>query len=230
MSFKDLTPEQRKMAAEKSAATRRAKREAKKIENLAVVSREWGEPEANEVLEEHFPEPELDINDPFDIFVRGLAASTKETLGLDELRAIYNANAAKAEAEKKAVAKKVAAEDALQVARMAAGLIPQSTQAEMETRRRNSELVRWTCELPPSGDQGEIPDEGVRIDGKLFRHGSVHTLSRAQYDSYREIIYRASEHELTFKGQNSRQRKWMLGRALGSVDQHIPLNDDGSLV
>lgn len=246
MSFKHLTPEQRKAAAEKSAATRRAKKAKREIENLAVVSREWDEPEIDEAAEEYFPEPELiygetpeaetdvvepqvDKNDPFELFLVSLDAATKEILNIDELREIYAAQVAKAFAEKKAAKKKAASEVALTAARIEAGLIPTAAREAMETARRNAELVRFTVELPPSGDQGQVPDIGLRIDQKVYLHGHTYTVTRAEYDSMRDNLYRAGEHELTFKGQNTRQRKWMLGRALGAVNRHISLNDDGSL-
>jgi len=235
MSFKDLTPEQRQAMAEKSAATRRAKKEQRlaEIHNADPYYEEPNPPPEivyGEIAEPELPaEPEVDESDPFSLFLFSLDAETKELLSIDELREIYAAQVAKAFAEKKAAKKKSASEQAMHAARMEAGLVPMATREAMETARRNAELVRFTVELPPAGDQGEVPDIGLRIDQKIYLHGHTYTLTRAQYDSFREMVYRAGEHELTFKGQNRRQRQWLLGRALGSVDRHIPLNEDGSL-
>ena len=255
MSFKDLTTEQRQAMAEKSAATRRAKKAQRTahaamqpaVTPEAIVDRAIEMVKAGHKLgfddEQQLPPPEIvygeilepgpathpdhspTLNEPFQLFLFSLDAETKELLGIDELREIYAAQVAKAFAEKKASKKKSAADQAMHAARMEAGLVPMATREAMETARRNAELVRFTVELPPAGDQGEVPDIGLRIDQKVYLHGHTYTLPRAQYDSYREMIYRAGEHELTFKGQNRRQRQWLLGRALGSVDRHIPLNE-----
>jgi hypothetical protein len=247
MSFKDLPPEKLQEMRAKGLATRLAKKaqaEADRV-SLAVNSRELDEPQADRRgdVEEVIPAPEivygeiaesepaagLDANDPFSLFLISLDAETKELLSLDELRDIYAVQVAKALAEKKSAKKKAASELAAKAARMEAGLVPMATREAMETTRRNAELVRFTVELPPAGDRGEVADIGLRVDQKVFLHGHTYTLTRAQYDSFRDTLYRAGEHELTFKGQNRRQRQWLLGRALGSVDRHIPLNEDGSL-
>lgn len=232
MGFKDLTSEQRQAMAEKSAATRRAKKAQREAVAAQAAEEHFAAPEFvyGEILEpEPVTESALDPTDPFTLFLISLDAETKELLSLDELRDIYTAQVAKAMAEKKAAKKKAASDLASNAARMEAGLVPMATREAMETTRRNAELVRFTVELPPAGDQGEVSDIGLRIDQKVYLHGHTYTLTRAQYDTFREILYRAGEHELTFKGQTRRQRQWLLGRALGSVERHIPLNDDGSL-
>ena len=204
-----------------------AKRRAKKLQadaaappiweqaEAAAQSVEWGETYRDPARPEPVP------LDPFEMFLFSLDADTRELLSDEELRSIYADQIAKAYAEKKAQKKKAAIERALETARMEAGLIPAEAQEAAAVMRRNAEPVRMTVELPPTGDQGEIADIGLRIDQKVFLHGHTYTLSRAQADSFREIIYRASQHELEFRGQNLRQRRWLLGRALGTVNSHI---------
>lgn len=241
MSFKDLPPEKLEEMRAKGLATRLAKKAKTKAEadrRGDLDEREIDDagidaPRPQEIVYGEIAETETlsepDANDPFQLFLISLDAETKQQLSLDELRDIYAVQVAKALAEKKSQKKKAASELAANAARMEAGLVPMATREAMETTRRNNELVRFTVELPPAGDQGEVADIGLRIDQKVYLHGHTYTLTRAQYDTFREMLYRAGEHELTFKGQNRRQRQWLLGRALGSVDRHIPLNEDGSL-
>ena len=233
MSFRDFTPEQRKAMAAKSAETRRAKRQAQledaetipEIEELTQpVEIIYGEIEETEPA--LAPQPE-DAS-PFGLFLASLDAETREMLDNDELRVIYDAQVAKAYAEKKAAKKKMAGELAANAARMEAGLIPMATIQDMETAKRNAELVRFTVELPPAGDNGEVADIGLRIDQRVFLHGHTYTLPRAQADTFREMIYRAREMELTFKGQSRRMRQYMQG-SMDSNRWHVNLNPDGSL-
>jgi len=234
VSFKDFTPEQRKAAGVKAAATRRANAALRSgsSRGAAGAGDEIALPEIvyGEILADDPPAPSVEEDTgPYALFLLALDDETKRLLSDAELREIYAAQVAKAFAEKKAAKKKSATEQAAHAARMEAGLVPMAARAEMETAKRNAELVRWTCELPPVGDQGEVADIGLRIDQKIYLHGHTYTIPRAKLDSFREMIYRAGQHELTFKGQNTRQRQWLLGRALGTVDRHIPLNEDGSL-
>jgi hypothetical protein len=232
MSVKDWTPEQRAEMARKSWETRRKNAEAKKAAALESDEPEtfdtpeivYGEADTEEPAQT-FDEPET----PFDLFLAGLNRETREALSVDELRAVFLEEVAKAKAEKKASLKKVAASQAKESARMAAGLIPQATREDIEWKRRQGELVRARIELPPSGDQGEVPDIGLRIDQRVYLHGHTYTFTRSQWDSYRDQLYRVGVQELTFKGQNTRQRQWMMGRAGGTVNTHVDLNPDGSL-
>lgn len=175
------------------------------------------------------PSGSPDSVDPFQLFLVTLPADARELLSEDELRVIYNEQLAKALAEKKAGLKKTAAESALHAARMEAGLVPAATAEAMQTARRNAEIVSAVIELPPAGEDGQVADIGIRIDQKVYLHGHRYEFTRGQWDSYREILYRAAQHELEFKGQNTRQRRYLLGRAMGSVNTHIALNPDGSL-
>jgi hypothetical protein len=244
MSFKDFTPEQRRENGKKGAETRRRNR-AMKTDPLVANSALQPAPEAAEGFQpEDFPAPEIvygevavEVESPeseappsaFGLFLLSLDRDTRELLSIDELRAIFTEQVAAATAEKKAAKKKAAAETAKQAARMEAGLIPLATREAAEWQRRMREKFRFKVELPPSGDQGETPDIGLRIDQMIFLDGYTHTLTRSQVETFRDIQYRVGQHELTFKGQNIRQRQWIMSRATGGVDRHIPLNADGSL-
>lgn len=160
------------------------------------------------------PEPvvEPEDNSPFALFIAALDDETKELVPESELRAIFDEQVAKAKAEKRAQKRKAAAQIAVTAAQMEAGLIPLATQEMMALQKRNGQQVRWRLELPPCGPNGEVPDIGLRIDGKIYLDNREHTLTLAQYESYREMVYRCSQMELAFQGQNTRQRSWLLGR------------------
>jgi hypothetical protein len=229
--MKDWTPEQRAAAVEKTKATKAAR----KAERLARANEEEVLPQ--EIVYGDPPAPEregqpIDMDytvDPFELFLISLGPETREMIGDDELKEIYAAQVAKAFAEKKAAKKKAASEVAAYAARMEAGLVPAATREAMEVAKANAKLERVTVEMPPAGDQGEVSDIGLRIDQKVYLHGHTYTLTHAQAASFREILYRTGEMELLFKGQNRRQRQWIMGRTIGSVDRHVPLDEDGSL-
>lgn len=233
MSF---TKEQR----EKGIATRRANAEKRLAARRQAAARptirvnddvfetpgyEYGEVEARDDA----PSVPSTSADPFDLFLVSLDRETRDLLSDVELRQIYAEQLVAAKAEKKAQKKKAATELAKNAARMGAGLVPAATAEALAVARRNNELMRLQITLPPAGEHGEVADIGLRIDQKVFLDGHTYTLTRAQFDSFREILYRSSEHELLFQGQNKRRRQWLLSRAAGTVDTHIPLNPDGSL-
>jgi len=220
--------EAQRSALEKAQAKRRA--------NLAAKAEEVSLPQE---IVYGSTEPALDdlspvvgddgFVDPFQLFLLSLDADTRELLDEGELRAIYAEQLAKALAEKKTLKKKAAIETALHTARMEAGLVPAATAEAMQTAKRNAEIVTAMIELPPAGEDGQVADIGLRIDQKVYLHGHRYEFSRAQWDSYREILYRAAQHELEFKGQNTRQRRYLLGMAMGTVNSHIARNPDGGL-
>jgi hypothetical protein len=157
----------------------------------------------------------------FDFFLASLDAETKTLLSDDELRKIYETQLAAALDEKRAARRRQAMDIANHAARMASGLVPADTQEAMETLKRNSRIVRIPIELPPSGEHGELPDIGLRIDQRVFLHGRTYEVTEAQAASMREMMYRVGEMELLFKGQNARQRRWLMGRAVGSIEREI---------
>jgi hypothetical protein len=244
MSFKDWTPEQRREARAKAAATRSANATAKAARKtdrgtpLAAIAEEIVGEEvglaaglygsAVEHVGEEAPLSSVDPADPFQLFLVSIDAETRDLLGMEELGRIYAEQLAKALAEKRKTKRKAAEEAALNAARMEAGLVPAATVEAMAVAKRNAEIVTALIELPPAGEHGEIADIGLRIDGVVYLHGMRYQMTRAQWDSRREMLYRAAQHELEFQGQNMRRRRWMLGRAMGLGNVHIPLNPDGS--
>jgi hypothetical protein len=242
MSFKDWTPEKRKAAQLKAAATRAATKASPKTDKgtpLAavahdVVGEEVGlaaDPFGSAVERDDADAPpsSIDLADPFQLFLVGIDAETRQLLGEEELGRIYADQLAKAMAEKRKVKRKAAEEAALNAARMEAGLVPAATVEAMAVAKRNAEIVTALIELPPAGEHGEVADIGLRVDGVIYLHGHRYQMTRAQWDSRRDDLYRAAQHELEFQGQNLRRRRWMLGRAMGMGNAHIPLNEDGSL-
>ncbi len=157
-------------------------------------------------------EPEVEEPEELDDFGRflvSLDAETRELLNDDELRDIYEAQMAKAKAEKRAAAKKAVTDRALQHARVESGLMPAEAREAAEVRDRMAELVKFTVDLP------ELGDIGLRIDQHIFLHGFTYTVPRAQYDSFREIVWRNQQSELEFEGKG--RGHWLRRQARGSV-------------
>jgi hypothetical protein len=65
-------------------------------------------------------------------------------------------------------------------------------------------------------------DSGLRIDGKIFLHDRVHEVTRAQADSFREILYRARMHELDFEGRS--RSHWLRRQATGTYGEYVDPN------
>ncbi len=231
----NVTPEQRQAMNKKAAATRARK----KREKLAAQATDL---DPYDPLALTFPDPEIVVGDieaevnvpvadeapstAFELFLHSLDLETRDLLSLAELREIFDIQVAAAKAEAKAAKKKAASETAKQAARMEAGLVPMATIEDIEWQRRMKEVFRFKIELPPAGAQGEVSDIGLRIDQKIFLDGYTYPMTRSEIESRRDIVYRAGQHELMFKGQSIRERQWIMGRA---TSPHIPLNADGSL-
>jgi hypothetical protein len=152
---------------------------------------------------------QLQTDEPHDDFARFLAAQDAETrkaLSDVELRVIYEVEAKRAADEKRAALKKAVAVRAARHTRATAGLIPAETVAAQAVRDRQSQKVSWTVNMPEAGNSGTLIDEGVRINGRCYPHGSQMTGTLGEYESYREIEYRAHENERQFKGQSRMSR------------------------
>ena len=207
-----MTEEQKATATANLARAREAKAlkaAAAEAETFAppVIAR-GGEIEEPELpLADEIEEPE-ELDD-FGRFLLALDAETRELLNEDELRDIYDQQLAKAKAEKRAAAKKAVTERALQHARVESGLMPAEAIEAAKTRDRMAEQVRFTVDLP------ELGDFGLRIDQNIFLHGFTYTVTRAQYDSFREIVWRNQQAELEFEGRG--RGHWLRRQARGSV-------------
>lgn len=215
-----------------------------------MATKPWNEltPEEQEARlaaeeQEDFPTPEIVYPDPaedpdtdsaevedtgFRLFLATLDLETRK-LPDDELRQIYNEQQKVALEEKRATGRRIARELALSAARTAAGLVPRAAADAIELARHNSQPMKFTVDLPYSGENGEVPDVGLRVDQKIYLHGTTMRVTRAQFDSMREMQYRCAEMEQLFRGEGMRRRRQLAGRATGHVNAHIDLNADGSL-
>lgn len=226
MSFAHMTPEMRKAAGAKAAATRAANRQKKaaqaEVEDVSfsfLDAAEYGSAVEQEEPKS-LPVPN-DPADPYELFLLSLDDDTRRLLSDTELRDIFNAQKQKAADERRAKLKKGAVELALNTARASEGLVAAETQEQIATKRQNARPVAITIQLPPAGDEGQIADVGLRIDGKILYHGTRHECTYGEAASLREIMYRAMEHELMFKGQKTRERQWLMGLAHGQYGRHI---------
>jgi hypothetical protein len=151
----------------------------------------------------------LKPDEPRDDFERFLAAQDADIRALLsdlELRVIYDAEQKRAAEEKKTAAKKLAVQRAQRHARSTAGLIGPAALAAADLRERMNLPVSWVINMPEAGNSGTVIDEGVRINGKLYVHGTTVEGTLAEYISYREIEYRAHENERQFQGRSRMSR------------------------
>lgn len=211
-----MTPEERKAA--RIEGMERKKREA---EAKAAEAAPDAEPAPivmpKLVLEGEVPPPAFEDPDegifeedePQDEFERFLAAQddeTRELLTDAELRVIYEQETARAAKERKEAARKGALARAQRHARVVAGLVgPEALEAQARLDRLNRK-VTWTINMPEAGNTGMLIDEGMRIDGRLMRHGETVTGTMAQYESYRSIEWNAHQGELDFQGKGKLSR------------------------
>ena len=152
---------------------------------------------------------QLPTDEPQDDFERFLAAQDadiRDLLSDLELRVIYDAEQKRAAEEKKTTAKKLAVQRAQRHARSTAGLIGPAALAAADLRERMNLPVSWVINMPEAGNSGTVIDEGVRINGKLYVHGTTVEGTLAEYISYREIEYRAHENERQFQGRSRMSR------------------------
>jgi hypothetical protein len=88
-------------------------------------------------------------------------------------------------------------------ARIEHGLIPADVLRDETEKARLAERVRVKVNLPRGG--GAL---GLRIDGRLFRHGQAYTVTRAEYESMHFTVYKTWLDEIRFRtlDQNERGR------------------------
>jgi hypothetical protein len=199
---------------EKAAANRAALKAAPKPEPVAMppIVHE-GESQPPIIGEPPSPDPLDDdlgpVGEPQDDFERFLAsqdADIRDLLSDVELRVIYEAEQKRAAEEKKTAAKKLAVQRAQRHARATAGLIGPAAITAADLRERMNMPVSWVVNMPESGNSGTLIDEGIRINGKLYVHGTTVEGTLAEYISYREIEYRAHENERQFQGRSRMSR------------------------
>lgn len=132
----------------------------------------------------------------FEEFLLTLDRETRELLSIPKLMAIYEAGIARAEEERVKLVEKRAMERALGNARERKGLVPAAQADQLARQRQLAEKVKFTPDLP------EIGDVGLRIDGQIILHGHEVTITRAQFESLREICWRNKQAELDFEGKS----------------------------
>lgn len=196
------TPEEKKERLRAQLARGREKAAANRAAKAA-------EPEPVAVDVPSADDPQLD---GFDEFVLTLDPEARKILSDAQLMAIYSAAQARADEEKKKAAEKRAMERALGAARSQKGLVPAEKADRLEWQRRMAEMVTFTPDLP------ELGDIGLRIDGQIYLHGREVTVTRAQQDSYRDIVWRARQAELDFEGKG---RLSHLRRQIAGLDRNL---------
>lgn len=108
------------------------------------------------------------------------------------------------EEREKALAKqkKHALDDLRAKARQAAeiehDLIPANTLRDANERKRLAEMVRVRINMPDDGG-GDARTAGIRIDGRIYQMDREYTVTRAQFETMREMHYRAHLNELRFR-------------------------------
>lgn len=221
-----MTPEERKAAriegtrrkAEEKAAAAAAPEPPPEV--MPPVPREGVMPEPIFAEPDDMQDNQLPTDEPVDDFARFLAAQDDETRSLlsdMELRVIYETETKRAADERKAAAKKGALARAQRHARMVAGLIgPEAMEAQARLDRLNRK-VTWTVNMPEAGNTGMLVDEGMRIDGRLLRHGEQMTGTMAEWESYRSIEWNAHQGELDFQGKGKLSRLRQTASALNNM-------------
>lgn len=190
-------------AANRAKAKEAAEAEVEEIfEAPAVAVAEPIEPAVEEIGE---PAP----LDDFGRFLLTLDAETRGLLSDVDLRVIYEVETKRALEEKKAQAKLAVKARAERHAKAVAGLTPAASLEQQAWQDRMNEKVRFTPDLP------EFGDVGLRIDQMIYIHGRTVTVTRAQYDSYRDIVYRNQQAELTLEGRS--RDHWLRRQARGSM-------------
>ena len=149
--------------------------------------------------------PKVGLPDPFEAFLADLDDETRELLtepdgSTPQLRAIYDARNAKAKEARRKVAQEQALAKATRYARGASGLISDKDMAAQALREKMNRKVTWTPEIPVDAN-GNLIDEGYRIDGRILHHGLPVTGTYGEWLSYREQAWRARNHEMDFEGK-----------------------------
>ena len=149
--------------------------------------------------------PKAGLPDPFEAFLADLDDETRELLtepdgSVPQLRAIYDAQVAKAKEARRKVAQEQAVARASRHAKGAAGLISDKDMAAAALREKMNRKVTWIPEIPVDAN-GNLIDEGYRIDGRILHHGLPVTGTYGEWLSYREQAWRARNHEMDFEGK-----------------------------
>lgn len=171
--------------------------------------------------------PKGDPTDPYNIWLMVLEPDTRALFSDKELRELFEEQRAKAAAERKTRRKKEITDLALSTARSDLGLLPAQKVEQMRVAQQNAKRVSMIVSLPPAQENGAPADVGLRVDGNVIENGKRHFCTYGEAASLREMLYRAGQHELLFKGQNLRYRAYLLGQAMGSINTQIDASERG---
>ena len=185
MSFKEWSPERRKLALERAAATRARKKAAKAPQEFVQPP-----PERAPTLSDlgFTPPPDDDWADPDQI------------LSAEEIEAARQEGIRRHREEQKKQARKAVADAAYDEVRRQAGTMP----ADEEEQKKNKELVWITIQMPrlrkPNG--GEQEPEPLIIDRQVFVHGRRYLVERAQAVYLVDRMDKARRHVNTVDGRS----------------------------
>jgi hypothetical protein len=197
MSFAHLTPEQRRAAQQKSAATRKANRDASK-KRLAGMNNVMLEPDAEETLDRlaslDVAEPLiLKTPEPEDAWIEGILTDAEK----EELRA---AAQKKAREDKHKAARAAYAKEQLEIARRDLGSVP----ADEEFRTLMQEEVRIYIDMPrmrkPTG--GEQDPEPIIIDQVAYSSGRYYSVDRGKAIYIQHLMDQARRHVNQIDGRS----------------------------
>jgi hypothetical protein len=119
----------------------------------------------------------------------------------DELEKIEREETEKALASKKKRALEEVRALASAEARIEHGLIPADVLRSESERARLAEMINIRVNLPRGG--GAL---GLRIDGRLFRHGHPYAVTRAEFESMHYTVYKAWLDEIRFRTLDQSER------------------------
>lgn len=193
-----LSPEEliaaRRRGLEKANQIREAKRQAEKAEAEERAARQ--------AQIDEMPEPEaVDELDPDGILTAA------------ELSEIRKAARTKVRDELRAAARKALLEREIDRVRQEQGLPRLQPTVDKERAARLAEIVPHTIDLPEGGGVA------IRIDGQMLYHGRTYDLTRAVYDSVREIEARAWQHQALLDGKRTNYYTSMRQRDYGPASE-----------
>ena len=176
---------------EEQKEERRLARLARSGDLIGDEGPEQGYEETPEEYAMKEPPPEPDVTEKL---LANISPEVAALFSKDEIAAIVKKATDDALNEKKKRALKDLQAKAATQARVEQGLVSQDVIRSAEEQARLDEIVTWRCNLPEGGG------DGLRLDGKVFRHGELHTTTRAVYATAAAMMYQSWVTEFRFKG------------------------------
>lgn len=191
MSFKDLTPEARRAAQAKAAATRRQKNADARAARLAAANAE--------------PQPEPAEIAPT-LAELGLRAEPEDDIRLDEIltneeiEAIKVRARAQVAADRKKARSKILMDLALAEARRESGDTPVDEERERELAQITS--IRINLPRLRLANGREAQPDPIIIDQRMFVHGRTYQVTVAQYEYLMDLMNKAWMHVAQVDGRS----------------------------